>query len=88
MGEEHPCGCAGDGCFEIPGEAAASAEPGKGSLDDPSARQEFKSFCGVGALDGLDGPFPDFVEVSVQLVRHSPSWRRHAAAAGSTCGGT
>jgi hypothetical protein len=35
VGEQDPGGCTGDCCLEILGEAAASAEPGEGSLDDP-----------------------------------------------------
>ena len=54
-------------CLEILGETAASAEPGEGSLDDPSAGQEFKTFRGVGALYDLYGPFSDFFQASFQF---------------------
>jgi hypothetical protein len=47
VGEQEPCGSTGDCRLEILGEAAASAEPGEGSLDNPSAGQEFKPFCGI-----------------------------------------
>ena len=67
VGEQEPCGSTGDCCFEILGEAAAPAEPGEGSLDDPSAGQEFKSFRGVGAFYDLDVPFPDLFEASLQF---------------------
>jgi hypothetical protein len=39
MGDEEPGDFSGGGCFEVPGEAAAPAEPGKGTLDDPASRQ-------------------------------------------------
>ena len=67
VGEHEPCGGTGDCCLEVLGEAAASAEPGEGPLDNPSAGQEFKSFCGIGALYDLDRPFPDLLEASLQL---------------------
>lgn len=67
MGEQNPSSCTVDCCLEIFGEAAASAEPGEGSLDDPSAGQEFKTFRSVGAFYDLYGPFPDFFEAPFQF---------------------
>ena len=67
MGEEEPCGSAGNGSLEILCEAPASAEPGKGSLHHPTSRQEFEPAGGVGALDDLYGPFADFGEASVEF---------------------
>lgn len=46
----------GDGLGEVLvvfGDAAVAAEPGKGSLDDPAARQDHEAFRVVAALDDL-----------------------------------
>ncbi len=59
MGEQDPGCSTGDCCLEVLGEAAASAEPGESSLDDPSAGQEFKSSRSIGAFYDLHGPFSD-----------------------------
>ena len=67
IGEQDPGGSAGDCCLEILGESAASAEPGEGSLDDPSAWQKFKPLRVVGAFYALYGPFSDFFEASFQF---------------------
>ena len=67
MGEEEPCGGAGNGGLEILCEAPASAEPGEGSLSYPASRQEFEPAGGVGALDDLYGPFADFGEASIEF---------------------
>ena len=67
MGEEEPCGGAGNGGFEILGEASASAEPGEGSFHHPAAGQEFKPAGGVGALDDLNGPVADFGEATFEF---------------------
>src|SRR5487761_372696 len=67
VGEEEPCGGAGNGGLEILREASTSAEPGKGSFDDPASRQEFEPAGGVGALDDLYGPFADFGEASFEF---------------------
>jgi len=67
MGEEEPCGGAGNGGLEIPCETSASAEPGEGSFYHPAPRQEFKPARGVGALYDLYGPFADFGEASIEF---------------------
>lgn len=49
----------GDGsgvALEVTGEAAASADPGEGSLDHPSFGQDNKSLGDVGSFDDLDLP--------------------------------
>src|ERR1700686_3097802 len=48
----------GDGsrvAFEVAGQAAVAADPGKGALDDPALRQDDKAM-GVAALDDVQGP--------------------------------
>jgi len=40
--------------FKIFGKATAAIEPGEGSLDDPSARQDHKARRGIRSLDDLD----------------------------------
>jgi len=67
MGEEKPSGCAGDGGLEVLGEASASAEPGKGALDDPSARQELEAFDARRPLDDFDRPWAAIVDGGAQL---------------------
>ena len=62
MGDEDPGHGAGDGCLEILGEAAASAEPGEGALDDPAAGQHLETVGGIGSLDDFDRPPADFGE--------------------------
>jgi hypothetical protein len=51
VSDEDPGDCAGDGCFKVLGEPAASAEPGECSLHHPSARQHFEAGGPVGAFD-------------------------------------
>ena len=67
IGEEEPGGGALDGCFEVLGEASASAEPGKGALDDPSARQELEAFDARRPLDDFDRPWAAIVDGGAQL---------------------
>jgi len=53
----------GDGsgvALEVTGEAAASADPGEGSLDHPSFGQDNKSLGDVGSFDDLDLPGTGF----------------------------
>jgi hypothetical protein len=48
----------GDGsgiAFEVAGEAAVAADPGKGALDDPAFGQDDEAM-GIAALDDLQGP--------------------------------
>src|SRR5579863_1773842 len=56
VGEEEPGCSAGDGRLEVFGESTASAEPSKGALDHPSARQELEAFDARRPLDDLDRP--------------------------------
>ena len=58
MGDEKPSDFGGGGTLEVLGEAAASAEPGKGSFDDPAPGQELEAFDAGRPLDDLDGPRP------------------------------
>ena len=67
MGEEEPCGGAGNGSLEILCKASASAEPGEGSFHYPASRQEFEPAGSVGALDDLYGPFADFGEAPIEF---------------------
>src|SRR3954469_10845434 len=56
VGQEDPCGCAGDRCLEVFGEAAAAAEPGEGALDHPSPGEEVEAFDAGRALNDLNRP--------------------------------
>ena len=67
LGEEEPCGGAGNGGLEILCNAQASAEAGEGSFHDPASRQQFEPAGGVGALDDLYGPFADFGEAPIEF---------------------
>ena len=52
----------GDGSgvtLEVAGQAAVAADPGKGTLDDPSLGQDDKAM-GIAALDDLQGPGSGF----------------------------
>ena len=68
MGDKNPCDGAGNCRFEVLGEPAASAEPGKGSFDHPSARENFESPGGIGPLDDLDGPISKCSHRAAQLL--------------------
>ena len=67
MGQEEPCGGAGNSGLEILCKAPASAEPGEGSLHHPASRQQFEPAGGVGAFDDLYGPFADFGEAPIKF---------------------
>src|SRR5436853_1513581 len=56
MGDEKPCDFGSGRTFEVFGEAATSAEPGKGSLNHPASRQELEAFDAEWPLDDLDSP--------------------------------
>src|SRR5436190_16881072 len=56
VGEKDPGGGAGDGRFEVFGQAPAAAEPGEGALDHPSSRQELEAFDPRRTLDDFDRP--------------------------------
>lgn len=67
MGDEKPSDFSSCGPLEVPGEATAPAEPGKGALDDPASRQELEAFDSGGPLDNLDGPLAAMGECIEQL---------------------
>jgi hypothetical protein len=56
MGDKQPRDLGGGGAFEVPGEAAASAEPCKCAFDDPAPRQEFEPFDAGRPLNNFDRP--------------------------------
>jgi hypothetical protein len=47
MGNEDPGNGTCDGGLEVLGEPAASVEPGEGSFDDPSTRQDTLPMAGM-----------------------------------------
>src|SRR5215831_3763918 len=67
MGNEKPGDFGGSGPFEVSGEAAASAEPGKGAFDNPAPRQELKAFDPEWPLDDVDCPRPAMGECVSKL---------------------
>ena len=67
MGDEEPGLGACDGLLPILGQTPAPAEPCEGALDDPSSRQHFEALGGIGALDDLQGPVTDLVELITQF---------------------
>lgn len=68
MGDDDPGLGAGDCGLEVLGQPTASIEPGEGSLDDPSARQELEAFGLVGSLDDLDRPLADAAQPAAELL--------------------
>ncbi len=54
--EEEPCLGAGDGRFEVLGQAPVAVKPGQGTFDHPAARYDFEALRGIGPLDDLQGP--------------------------------
>ncbi len=67
MRDEGRGGGAFDGRFEVPGEAAASPEPGERPFDDPAAREHDEALGGIGPFDDLDVPAAEAGEPSRQL---------------------
>ena len=47
-------------CVEVARQAAATADPGERSFDDPAFRKNLEALGGIGALDDLDLPFARF----------------------------
>ena len=68
MGDEDPGDGALDGGFEVLREAPASAEPGEGSFDHPSAGQQLESLGGVGAFDDFEGPLTERIHGVAQFI--------------------
>jgi hypothetical protein len=60
MGDKQPRDLGSGGTFEVPGEAAASAEPCKCAFDDPAPRQEFEPFDAGRPLNNFDRPGPQW----------------------------
>jgi len=56
MRDEKPCGFGGRRCFEVFGEAAASADPSEGAFDHPAPRLELEAFDAWRSFDNLDHP--------------------------------
>ena len=48
-----------DGSLEVFGQSAASSQPCKCALDNPSARENFKTFSVISPLDDFQCKFPD-----------------------------
>src|SRR3990172_1634719 len=59
-GDEEPSLGAGDGGFEILGEAAVASEPGEGAFDDPAFGLGLERADLLGTGDNLDRPFAEF----------------------------
>jgi hypothetical protein len=68
VGDEDPGIRACDCGLEVFGEPAATVEPGEGSFDDPTARQDLEALGGVGSFDDLKRPVPDFGHGLFELV--------------------
>ena len=68
VGDDDPRLGAGEGCFEVFGEAPATAEPCEGSLDDPATGQQHEAFGFVGPFDDLNGPRAHRAEPAFQLL--------------------
>ena len=59
-GQEKPGGSAFDGTLKILGKPPIAVEPSKRTFNHPSAGQYLEALCGVGSLDDLHCPVPDF----------------------------
>jgi hypothetical protein len=67
MGNEKPSNFGGWRSLEVSREAATSAEPCKGSFDDPAPRQELEAFDPKRPFDNLDVPSPAMGECVDEL---------------------
>jgi hypothetical protein len=67
MSNEQPCDFSGGRALEVLGKAPASAEPCKGSFDNPASRQQLEAFDAMRSLDDLDRPRPAMGECSSKL---------------------
>jgi len=56
MCDEEPSNFCCSGCFEVLGEAAASAKPGKGTFHDPSAWQQLEALDPARPFHDLNRP--------------------------------
>jgi hypothetical protein len=68
MGDEEPCDFSGGGSFEVLGEAAASAEPGKGAFDNPTPGQQLEALDARWSLNDLDFPLAAMRECIDELI--------------------
>lgn len=59
--------CGFDGALEVLGQPSAPAEPCKGSLDDPSTRQDLEAFGAVRPLDDLHRELADLLQGAPQF---------------------
>jgi hypothetical protein len=57
--DEEPCGCGGDGVFQVLGKAGVTVQPCQGALDDPTARETFEAGGDILSLDDFEGPFSE-----------------------------
>ena len=67
VGDEQPCFGAGDGFLPVLRHPTAASEPCECALDHPSSGNDFKALRGVGTLDDLQGPAPEFLQCPAQL---------------------
>src|SRR6516162_1818836 len=84
-GDVNPGFGARDRSLEILCQAAVPIEPGEGSFDDPSARQQLEA--GSGALDDLDCPVTEFGEGVTPVGGRCRHYRRRDVAARETTDG-
>ena len=67
-GEIEPSLAAGYHGLEVLGEAAVAVEPGEGSFDHPSTRQDVEAGGAIAAFDDVDAPLPVSREFRGELV--------------------
>ena len=65
--------------LEVLCEASVATEPCKGSLNDPTPRQDLEAFRGVGPLYDLDRPLPDLAQCLTKLFTGIPAVGEHVA---------
>ena len=64
---EEPSGGAGDGAFEVFGEAAVAVEPREGAFDDPAPRDELKAHGLLRAFNNFESPVAVALQCRTQL---------------------
>src|SRR3954454_847421 len=67
-GDHEPSLGAGDGGFEVLGQATVAPEPGEGALNHPSPRLGFESSDTMSSCDDLDGPFAEIGDRIEQFI--------------------